>query len=225
MSGSEKEENKSDSSRTINHAYLRGSLGHPMSKSKKKRWPIIALVFFVLLGAGIYFIFTLLKKPSIGNVRMSEIKQPIIAEKPKENERFEGEYISFAHLTSYREKKHTIETEEGKNILERAFFSEEGINAKKIALTVEKLSGGNMEESANYNMRETYPDRYKKEKFRQGAVQGIAFSLNGHQSFEKVIFIQNGNLLAELALTSSLPPDDGLNLEIENVAGSIQWLK
>lgn len=195
------------------------------NKSKKYHRPIIALVFFVLLGAGIYFIFALLKKPSVGNVRVLDAEQPLIAEKPGENERFEGKYVSFAHLTSYKEKNHEIEQEEGKNVLERAFFSEGGINAKKIALTVEKLLGGNMEESANYKMRETYPDRYKKEKFSRGEVRGVAFSLSGQQSFEKVIFIQNGNLLTELALTSSLPPDDDLNLEIENVAGSMQWLK
>lgn len=194
-------------------------------KNKKHHWLIRALVFFVLLTTGIYFIFALLKKPSVGNVRALDAEQPLIAEKPGENEWFEGKYISFAHLTSYKEKKHTIETEEGKNILESAFFSEGGINGKKIALIVEKLSGGNMEESANYNMRQAYPDRYKKEKFSRGETQGVAFSLYSQQSFEKVIFIQNGNLLAELALASSLPPDDDLNLEIENIAGSIKWLK
>ncbi len=185
----------------------------------------VALAFIVLLGAGIYFILALLKKPSVGDVWVSDAEQPIIAEKPKENERFEGKYVSFAHFTSYKEKNHTIEEDEEKNILERAFFSEEEINAKKIALTVEKLPGGNMEESANYKMRETYSDRYKKEKFSRGEARGIAFSLKDQQSFEKVIFIQSGNLLAELALTSSFHSNDDLDLEIENIAGSVVWKK
>lgn len=184
-----------------------------------------ALAFLLLSGAGIYFLFQHLNKPSIGNTRTLNVEQPIIAEKLGENERFEGKYVSFAHLTSYKEKNHEIEQDEGKNVLERAFFSEGGINAKKIALTVEKLPGGNMEESANYNLRQAYPDRYKKEKFSQGETQGVAFSLSGQQSFEKVIFIQNGNLLAELALTSSFPSNDELDLEIENIAGSVIWKK
>src|SRR4030042_4356344 len=84
------------------------ALGHPTSKFKKYRWLIIKVAFLVLLGAGIYFIFALLKKPSVGNVRVLDAEQPIMAEKPGENERFEGKYVSFAHLTSYKEKKHTM---------------------------------------------------------------------------------------------------------------------
>jgi len=190
---------------------------------KKKRWPWIVLMLLILVGVIVYFLWRYLNKPAIGKVRVLEQSQPINKALLPEKERFQGKYVSFSHYSSYIEKSHEIAEDEQSNILESAFFSEQSINAKKIALTVEKLSGGNMENSANYKLRITYPERYQKSEFYQNGIRGIEFSTDGDQGKEKVFFVQKENILATLAITGFLSADEKSDSEAKDLIGSLTF--
>lgn len=190
---------------------------------KKKHWIWIILALLILAGATIYFIWQYLNQPAIGDVQVVEQKQD--ADKPlfQEKERFEGKYVSFAHYSSYVEKSHEIAEDEQSNILESAFFAQQDINSKKIALTVEKLSGGNMENSANYKLRATYPERYRQSEFYQNGIRGVEFSADGDQGNEKVFFVQRENILVILAITGFITGDEESETEAKELAGSLTF--
>jgi hypothetical protein len=141
----------------------------------------------------------------------------------REKERFEGKYVTFAHYSFYVEKSHEITEDKQSNILESAFFAQQDINSKKIALTVEKLSGGNMENSANYKLRITYPRRYKKSEFYQNGIRGVEFSTDGNQGNEKVFFVQKENILVTLAITGFITGDEESETEAKELVGSLTF--
>jgi hypothetical protein len=199
------------------------SIESHLASAKKNRWPIIVLALLVLLGTGIYFLWQYLNKPAIGDVHVAEQSQAINKPLLPEKESFQGKYVSFVHYSSYIEKSHKIESDEKNNILESAFFSEQSINAKKIALTVEKLPGGNMENSANYKLRITYPQRYQKSEFYQNGVQGIEFSANNDQANEKVFFVQKENILVTLSISGLLSADENSDSEAKDLVGSLTF--
>lgn len=190
---------------------------------KKKRWPWIVLTLFILVGASVYFIWQYLNKPAIGDVRVVEQKQTANTPLLREKERFEGKYVTFAHYSSYVEKSHEITEDKQSNILESAFFAQQDINSKKIALTVEKLSGGNMENSSNYKLRITYPKLYKKSEFYQNGISGIEFSADNDQEREKVFFVQRENILVTLAITGFITGDEESDFEAKELVGSLTF--
>ena len=139
-------------------------------------------------------------------------------------ERFDGRYVSFAHPSLYKPRSHETEFKKESNVLEKAFFSQEGMTTRKIVVTVEKLSRGKIEDSASYKLRVTYPERYKKEGFSYGEIQGVEFTADDSQSVEKVFFVQKENLLIIMAFSGLPVADDAIDTEAENIIRSIRWL-
>ncbi len=196
---------------------------NPQKSGQKRRfWPIIIFFLAVISAATLYFIWLYFQNPSVSrNVRVTE---SFPAEKqPEIFERFEGKYFSFRHNAKYILKRHADNPDQSNVILENAFFSQDEINSKKIAVMVENMENKNMEDSASYHMRETFSQQYEKEKFQIENIQGTAFARSGGDFFEKVVFIPRGGYLAEIALTAPLSSKNDLEKEMEDIVKSIQW--
>jgi len=192
--------------------------------SSFKRYFWIGAIFLVIMAIGIaIFFWYFMQKPvsSVAHV----VEAPVVEDKKAVFERFEGKYFSFRHGGDYAVKNHQEEPDANKVILETAFLSSSETNSKKIAMTVENLSGRKMADSANYNLRKVYADKYLEEKFFAGEIAGVAFTATKSDIFEKVIFIPRENYLAEIALTGPLAADGSMEKELEDIVKSIQWKK
>lgn len=187
---------------------------------KKKRKKIL-LVFFLLLMVIAILVWLNMQKPVVSrNIRVIE---PAIEKKSEAaKERFESRYLSFVHSSSYKLKNHE-EADEANRVLERAFFAEEGVNSKKIALTVSHLESGNLEENADYTMRKTFPKKYKKGRFEKEEITAVVFSVNEASYFEKVYFLIKDGYLAEIAFSAPFAENQELENEADAIAGSVRW--
>jgi Cu/Ag efflux protein CusF len=187
-------------------------------------WKIV-LILVLLVVSGVIFLVIYANKPNVSkNIRVVEKNETKVSDKI-EYERFESNYISFRHTNSYLLKSHGEAKKENDLILETAFFSDSSVNSKKIALTIENLQSRAMSDSANYNMRKKFTDKYEEEEIKIGDSVAIIFSLKGGDIFEKTIFVPRKEYLVELTLSSPVTSIDQLNAEFEDIIKSIQWKK
>ncbi len=190
------------------------------SKVRNYFWIGVIFLLFVAIGAIIFF-WQLMQKPvsSVAHV----VEAPVVEDKKISFERFEGKHFSFHHTADYSIKSHQDVPDANQVILETAFLASSEVNSKKIAMTVENLSGRKMTDSTNYNLRKVFVDKYREEKFSVGEISGVAFTAIAIDTYEKVIFIPHENYLAEIALTGPAVTDGSMDAELEDVVRSIQW--
>ena len=192
-------------------------------KSLSKCTILVGAFCLLVVVGGIIYLLNFLQKPvsSVAHV----VETPESKKEPIAFERFEGKYLSFRYNGTYSVKTHEENFEAGGAILESAFLTDVSVNAKKIALTVESLQGRTMEDSANFNLRKTFPKKYRQEKFSTGEIFGVAFTEIDSGVFGKVLFLPRENYLVEISLGGPNLSDESMENEFADIIRSIQWKK
>lgn len=200
-----------------------------MAEQKSTFKKIIRYFFWITLISTIavgFFFWRQMQKPTSGQIKV--VAQTPVSVVPVDSalERFEGEYFSFAHDAKYLLKNHQKDFEKNGVLLETAFFAQQDVNSKKIAITVEDIKGRTMTDTGNFLMRQKTPKTYKEEKFEVESVKGISFETTTESGFlEKVFFIPKGEYVAEFAFTQPITDDGSSELEMMTILKSVQWKK
>jgi len=191
-------------------------------KNKKYFQAIILFLILAVIFVAGYFAWQYFQQPASGQIRQLENQENATSEEIT-FERYEGEHFSFRHKMSYVLRESEKKPDANNIFLEKAFFSDNAVNAKKIVMQVENLSGRTIDDSANYNLRQKYPKRFKEEVFAYGEIKGKYFLDTESDLFEKTFFIKKENYLIELSFLAPKGAEEEFGSEIEDILKSVQF--
>lgn len=180
-----------------------------VSISEDKRKGRRKIVLFLLLGGilsgGVYYIWYIVQKPSIGTIKTGALPaEPESFAQNSEKKLYKGKYIIFAYPGSYNEKSHDA-PKEGPVKEQIVLFGDES-QGKRIAFVVEDRSDKYLDASPAFQMRMKDKEQYEKEIIGTGRDQKVIFTKNS-QVFETTAFFMKKNLLVSVSVTSPIHLD------------------
>lgn len=196
----------------------------------KKKWKKIATFVFLVIIIGVVVMILQLKGPGVGVIKQglsqtsSSNTQTIV-----EKIRYEGRYLSFAYLSSYapvKDRKANIDaakTENQSSFLESVFLtSYSAVSSKKLAVSVEGLPSGNLEDNSSFKFRTVSPKLYTQSMVDINGGKAILFTRDGDVR-EQGVFLQHNDLSVAVVISSSSVSLDTMREELIAVVKSIAW--
>ncbi|GAC1500860.1 MAG: hypothetical protein NVS1B10_04740 [Candidatus Saccharimonadales bacterium] len=211
-------ENLEDDSTVDNDHF---GVGLPRKKSYLSLKAIIVLVivlFFSGLGVNRFIDYT--ASPTQG--KLYGLTDGSIDKSPPKDNVFESHYVSFKYPSGFT--KNNISPARPP-FVEIDEFLKSRAKDGDLAIQIEKLPSGKLNDDGSYRFREINPGRFEETiESINGADVHIMTDHSLVGEFAKVAFFMHNDLLASVALTSSSPPKNDPNGQIYNqVLQSWRW--
>ncbi|MBP9751998.1 MAG: hypothetical protein KBD19_04020 [Candidatus Moranbacteria bacterium] len=191
----------------------------------KRRWAkrIFLLTLFSGISIAIWYLVLFLNGPSIGVMTEKEAEHSLDIENiPPAMREWKGEYFSISLRESYLEKRHGKASDSGVNILESAFFAEDTLSSRKLAVTIEKAPGNGVEELSSYAFRMLHPEEYVRETHDWDG-ENIMIFRKESQVYEVTGYLENGDVVASISVTSAVDAPEKLIADFSDIIKSFRW--
>lgn len=188
-------------------------VGFNRDRSKKSSKRIFLLLGFILIGAVVLFLLFWSHSASNGTIDNGTSNQPTSPEKYLS---FNSKYIAFKYKSMYSVLKQPASGQD----LENYMFTADTTYSKQIAVSVEQLPGGNLNNNTAYAYRKVSTDLYTNKIVNVGGITANEWLKD--DGSEVTAFIVKGDTVAVLAFTSQNPTDQ-LAAEANNLLASFQW--
>ncbi|MDD5083962.1 MAG: hypothetical protein PHT88_03455 [Candidatus Moranbacteria bacterium] len=203
----------------------------PEAKPKNMVKKLVFLLMCAAMFAGVWMV-TRMQQPSQGVIRKSPTQVSSVTAPPQEKIRLEGEYLSFAHLSSYTPvaKLEESEAKDGEVSVKKpgAFLQSDFLiaytaaSSKKIAVSVESLPSSNLEDNASFKFRISSPKLYTQSMADIGKEKVILFVRDG-DTREQSVFLRHNALVVPVVLSSSNTSLESMREELLAIANSVEW--
>lgn len=209
-------------SRTLSNYVISLSLPFASETENKKKSgrkkSLLALVLILVVGGG-YAIWHWWKKPVFGT-----LTSPLSEEKKEErpgiqHKTYQGKYFKFSYPDPYQAKYYEISAEPP--LKEQIVLSMEGLESRKIVVTVRENGGEGLAGDPSLRYRELHPKEYRRKSIATEGLRGDIFS-KGTQIFEETAFLLKDAMIISIALTSPLTAE-GLSEELDDLLESLSW--
>lgn len=191
----------------------------------KRRWTkrVFLLAFFSGISIAIWYLALLLNGPSFGMVAEKEVEHPLDAKNaPPSIREWNGEYFSISLRESYLEKRHENFPDSKTNVLESAFFAEEALSSRKLAVTIEKAPGNGVEELSSYAFRALHPKEYVRETYEWDGKSIMIFRKES-QVYEITGYLEGDGIFASISVNSAVDIPEKLIADFSDIIKSFRW--
>ncbi len=191
-------------------------------KTIAKRVVFGVAAFVAVLGVLVMAYFIFLGSSSVqGKVKPVEVRENTAIKSQPKNLALRGQHFSMSYASTYASQDTSVRTT---SALESYSYVASTVYDKRMAVAIQKLPSGGLLEESSYKMRTIYPDKYAERKIKigDGSEAKVMTKKTDGSNFEAVIFVENKNLLATIALVVTGGNDD-LNKEIDAIAKSFKW--
>lgn len=190
------------------------------AKRKEKSWKAILVVILLLCGAGGYFILFLAQQKSIGETKV--LVPPDVAPEREVTpgvQQYEGKYIAFSLPDFFEGESHRPLPR--LPILEQQLWQQNGVEGKKLALTIQDITGYQLEEYGAFRLRKGQSEVYIEDEYHKNGISWTIFHTTT-PVFEAGAFVKRGNFVVSIVL-SSPTQNSGLLEELEIILDSVQF--
>ena len=189
----------------------------------KRYWVFLGFAFCIFVGYGMWLSISSFSAPRSGVVREVETKYALNdPDTPPTLVEWNGDAVSFFLPDSYEEKRHEVFEHPSGTVLEQAFFSQLSDPGRKIALTIERIDDGRLEQTSSYLFRSGDPKRYTKQSYDRDGRCDILFFRN-ESVYEILGYLEKDDLVAEFALSSAVETPEKLMPDFLELWKSIRW--
>lgn len=191
----------------------------------KRRWVkrIFLLTLFSGISIAIWYLMLFLDGPSIGTMTEKEVEYSLDTKNiPPAMREWKGGYFSISLRESYLEKRHENFPDSKTNVLESAFFAEDTLSSRKLAVTIEKTSGNGMKELSSYAFRTLHPKEYVRETYEWNR-KGIVIFRKESQVYEITGYIEGDGISASISITSAVDVPEELIADFSDIIKSFRW--
>lgn len=181
-------------------------------RSKRKLYVSGAIATFLLVvavGSGILWA----SSSNQGQISAPSPKNPVYAPANKD---FNGAYMSFTYAGNYQ--AHQLPATD--NDLENVMLSANPNYDKRLAVSVSKLSGGQLDTNSAYILRASQTAVYSSQKVP--VTDGIATIWTKNDGLEQTVFIPHGDKVAVLSFSIGGRVDN-LTPEVTDLLASFRW--
>ncbi len=188
-------------------------------KTKGKSWKAMLVAILLLCGAGGYFIFFLAQQKSIGETRV--LVPPGVAPEREVTpgmQQYEGKYIAFSLPDFFESESHRPLPR--LPILEQQLWRQNGVEGKKLVLTIQDITGYQLEEYGAFRLRKGQSEVYIEDEYHKNGISWTIFHTNT-PVFEAGAFVKRGNFVVSIVL-SSPTKNSGLLEELKIILDSVQ---
>jgi hypothetical protein len=193
------------------------------TKTSKKYWIFFWCCCLVGTIYGIWRIGSMLNAPKSAVVKEIPAKYALSnPDIPPTLTEFQGTYASFFLPDSYEEKRHEVFEHPSGVVLEQAYFTQLRDPGRKMALTIERVDGGQAENTSSYLLRMNNPKLYTKQYSVRNGKQEILFFKN-EAVYEILGYMKKDDLVAEFALSSAVEAPEKLMPDFLELWKNIQW--
>ncbi len=135
---------------------------------------------------------------------------------------FNGQRFRFSY-SDYFSQSHTDPPRQP--ILENYIFVRHQVLAWQLAIQIESLPSGNVNDDGSYHFRSVTPDRFTDDLVSvNGAMVHVFSDKSSGFNFSKVLYLQHQGLVASLALSGGTPDDSAaMQTALLGIASSWQW--
>lgn len=149
-----------------------------------------------------------------------------------EKVRFNGKYLSFAHSSKYKptasenaaEDKDALKKEKSSFLDSVLLVSYSSIFSKKLAMSVQELPSGNLEDNASYKMRLSKPSVYVKSTLTVNNENVDVFTSDADVK-EQGVFLRHNGIIVSVVLSSTNDSLENMRDELSTIVKSIEWKK
>ncbi len=192
----------------------------------KRRWVkrIFLLALFSGISIAIWYLVLFLNGPSVGTVAEKEAERLLDTKNiPPAIREWNGKYFSISLKGSYLEKRHESLGDSKTNILESAFFAEETLSSRKLAVTIEKAPGNGVEELSSYAFRMLHPKEYVRETYEWDGKNIVIFRKES-QVYEITGYLEGDGILASISVNSAVDIPEKLIADFSDIIKSFRWV-
>lgn len=195
-------------------------------RESKRRWVkrIFLLTLFSGISIAIWYLVLFFSGPSVGTMEKKDTGYPFDAQGiPPATREWTGEYFSISLRESYLEKRHETFDGSKTNILESAFFAEDTLSSRKLAVTIEKTPGNGVEELSSYAFRTLHPKEYVRETYEWDRKSIVIFRKES-QVYEITGYLEGDGILASISVTSAVDVPEKLIGDFSDIIKSFRWV-
>lgn len=191
-------------------------------------------ILFIAVAAVLFSVTMVwrMQKPSQGIVKQGPAQTSSAATQSKEKIRLDGKYLSFAYPSSYASAEKPEDavaqdqkTQEAKpdSFKQSAFLtSYTATSSKKIAVSVEAVKSGILEDNTSFKFRVSSPKLYTQSMAEVNGEKIILFT-RSEDIHEQSFFMKHNGLVASIVLSSANADLESMKEELTAVAASVEW--
>jgi hypothetical protein len=197
----------------------------PVIRSSKKYWIFFWCCCLASTVYGIWRIGSMFNAPRSAVVKEVPAKYALSnPDTPPTLTEFQGTYASFFLPDSYQEKRHEVIEHPIGAVLEQAFFTQMKDPGRKVALTIERVDGGQAENTSSYLFRMNNPKLYTKQYSDRNGKQDILF-LKNDAVYEILGYMEKDGFVAEFVLSSPSELPEKLMPDFLEIWKSVRWVE